>query len=151
MLIIKIPGGQRTTASWGRKCKSMKNIVSPVTVRKHTLSKKWEIIRHIYFRVRRKTAVCEFPKMRITNDLYWLYIFYNFLTTLKMNCHTTPHSRKYSYSMGSADKPMCSQFREARMLSTETRGEQVFLLLCILFVRLFQIGVYLLMIPEFRL
>ena len=32
--IIKIHGGQRTTSSWGQKCKSLKNIVFPVTVRK---------------------------------------------------------------------------------------------------------------------
>ena len=65
-----------------------------------------------------------------------------------MNFHTTPHSRKYSYSMRSAGKPMCSQFEEAGMLSTETetREEQVSLLFCILFVRLFQIGVHLVMI-----
>ena len=93
-----------------------------------------------------KTAVCEFPKIRITNNLYWPHDFYNFLTTLKINFHTTPHSWKYSYSMMSASKPMCSQFEEAGMLSTETREEQVSLLFCILFVRLFQVGVHLLMI-----
>ena len=65
---------------------------------------------------------------------------------MKIDFPKTPHSRKYSYSMRSAGKPMCSQFEEAGMLSTETREEQVSLLFCILFVRLFQVGVHLLMI-----